>query len=29
VHDIGYKQWTEQEIRNGTVFRRFKQKLGL
>jgi len=29
VHDIGYKQWTEQEIRDGTVFKRFKQKLGL
>jgi hypothetical protein len=28
VYDIGYKQWTEQEIRNGTVFRRFKEKLG-
>jgi len=29
VHDIGYKQWTEQEIKDGTVFKRFKQKLGL
>ena len=28
VHDIGYKQWTEKEIRDGTVFRRFKEKLG-
>jgi len=28
VHDIGYKQWTEQEIRDGTVFKRFKEKLG-
>jgi len=28
VHDIGYKQWTEQEIRDGTVFKRFKKKLG-
>ena len=29
VHDIGYKQWTEKEIRDGTVFKRFKEKLGL
>ncbi len=29
LHDLGYKQWTEQEIRDGTVFQRFKQKLGL
>ncbi len=29
VHDLGYKQWTEQEIKDGTVFRRFKDKLGL
>ena len=29
VHDIGYKQWTEEEIKNGTVFKRFKEKLGL
>ena len=29
VYDIGYKQWTEQEIRNGLVFKRFKEKLGL
>ena len=28
VRDIGYKQWTEQEIRDGTVFKRFKEKLG-
>jgi hypothetical protein len=28
VRDIGYKQWTEEEIRNGTVFKRFKEKLG-
>jgi len=28
VYDIGYKQWTEQEIRDGTVFKRFKEKLG-
>ena len=27
VHDLGYKQWTEKEIRNGTVFKRFKEKL--
>ena len=29
VYDIGYKQWTEKEIRNGLVFKRFKEKLGL
>ena len=29
LNDLGYKQWTEQEIRDGTVFKRFKQKLGL
>ncbi len=29
LYDLGYKQWTEQEIRDGTVFQRFKQKLGL
>jgi len=28
VYDLGYKQWTEKEIRNGTVFKRFKEKLG-
>ena len=28
VYDLGYKQWTEAEIKNGTVFKRFKQKLG-
>jgi len=28
VNDIGYKQWTTDEIRNGTVFKRFKEKLG-
>jgi hypothetical protein len=28
VHDIGYKQWTTDEIRDGTVFKRFKEKLG-
>jgi hypothetical protein len=29
VHDIGYKLWNENEIKNGTVFKRFKTKLGL
>ena len=29
VYDLGYKQWTEQEIKNGTVLKRFKEKLGL
>ena len=29
VYDLGYKQWTEAEIKNGTVFKRFKEKLGL
>jgi len=29
VYDIGYKQWTNEEIINGTVFKRFKEKLGL
>ncbi len=29
VNDLGYKQWTEAEIKDGTVFRRFKNKLGL
>ena len=29
VFDIGYKQWTEKEIKDGTVFKRFKEKLGL
>jgi len=28
VCNIGYKQWTEKEIRDGTVFKRFKEKLG-
>jgi len=28
INDIGYKQWTTDEIRNGTVFKRFKEKLG-
>ena len=29
VHDLGYKLWSEAEIRDGTVFKRFKTKLGL
>ena len=29
VYDLGYKQWTEKEIRDGTVFKRFKEKLKL
>jgi len=29
VYDLGYKQWTEKEIKNGTVFKRFKDKLEL
>ena len=29
VYDLGYKQWTESEIKDGTVFKRFKEKLGL
>jgi hypothetical protein len=29
VYDLGYKQWTEKEIKNGTVFKRFKEKLKL
>jgi len=29
VYDLGYKQWTEKEVRDGTVFKRFKTKLGL
>jgi hypothetical protein len=29
VYDLGYKQWTEKEIKNGTVFKRFKEKLNL
>lgn len=27
VYDLGYKQWTEKEIKDGTVFKRFKNKL--
>ena len=29
VRDLGYKMWNEKEIRNGTVFKRFKEKLKL
>jgi len=29
LNDLGYKMWTTEEIKNGTVFRRFKQRLGL
>ena len=29
VNDLGYKLWNEKEIRDGTVFKRFKQKLKL
>ena len=29
VYDLGYKMWTTEEIKNGTVFKRFKEKLGL
>ena len=29
VHDIGYKLWSTDEIRNGVVFKRFKERLGL
>ena len=29
LNDLGYKMWTTEEIKDGTVFRRFKQKLGL
>jgi hypothetical protein len=29
VHDLGYKLWNEKEIRDGTVFKRFKEKLKL
>jgi len=27
--DLGYKLWSEKEIRDGTVFKRFKEKLGM
>ena len=29
LYDLGYKLWSEEEIKNGTVFKRFKEKLGL
>ena len=29
LNDLGYKLWSEKEIRDGTVFKRFKTKLGL
>ena len=29
LNDLGYKMWTTDEIKDGTVFRRFKTKLGL
>ena len=29
LYDLGYKMWTTKEIKDGTVFRRFKTKLGL
>ncbi len=29
LHDLGYKLWSEKEIRDGTVFKRYKAKLGL
>ena len=29
VNDLGYKMWSIKEIRDGTVYKRFKQKLGL
>jgi len=29
LNDLGYKMWTTEEIKDGTVFRRFKQRLGL
>jgi hypothetical protein len=29
LYDLGYKMWTTEEIKDGTVFRRFKTKLGL
>jgi hypothetical protein len=28
LNNIGYMQWTTDEIRNGKVFKRFKEKLG-
>jgi len=29
LNDLGYKLWSEQEIKDGTVFKRFKAKLGM
>ena len=29
LNDLGYKLWSEKEIRDGTVFKRYKTKLGL
>jgi len=29
LNDLGYKLWSEKEIGDGTVFKRFKEKLGL
>ena len=29
LNNLGYKMWTTEEIKDGTVFRRFKQQLGL
>jgi len=29
IYDLGYKMWNEKEIKNGTVFKRFKERLGL
>jgi hypothetical protein len=29
VNDLGYKLWSIEEIKNGTVYKRFKQRLGL
>ena len=29
LNDLAYKLWSEKEIRDGTVFKRFKTKLGL
>jgi hypothetical protein len=29
LNDLGYKQWTVEEIKSGMVFKRFKEKLGL
>ena len=29
VHDIGYKLWSIKEIKDGTVYKRFKSKLGM